>query len=176
MVPASAVGWPVFGSTSRNSSSTPTLRGFTVRTCPQNAAPIRSLLAMPADASVIDTTPTLAGVSPDVLHQLADVLNELMLPSNRGRLCAPVIAAAPGIIDGQTYFVLSTLARTGPVTVAQLAQHLGIDRSGTRRYADRLQQAGLLERRPDPADRRMSLLGLTLEGTRLARQLGDGLA
>jgi DNA-binding MarR family transcriptional regulator len=131
---------------------------------------------VPADASVTDATPTLAEVSPDVLHQLADVLNELMLPSNRGRLCAPVIAAAPGTIDGQTYFVLSTLARTGPVTVAQLARHVGIDRSGTSRYADRLQQAGLLERRPDPADRRMSLLGLTPEGTRLASQLADVLA
>ena len=116
---------------------------------------------MPADVSGTGATPRLAAVSPDVLHQLADALNELMLPSNRGRLCAPVIAAAPGIIDGQAYFVLSTLARTGPVTVARLARHVGIDRSGTSRYADRLQEAGLLERRPDPADRRMSLLCLT---------------
>jgi DNA-binding MarR family transcriptional regulator len=129
-----------------------------------------------ADASGTAATPTLTAVSPDVLHQLADALNELMLPSNRGRLCAPVIAAAPGIIDGQAYFVLSTLARTGPVTVARLAQHVGIDRSGTSRYADRLQEAGLLERRPDPADRRMSLLCLTPEGARLGSQLADVLA
>jgi DNA-binding MarR family transcriptional regulator len=115
-------------------------------------------------------------MSPDVLHQLGDALNELMLPSNRGRLCAPVIAAAPGIIDGQAYFVLSTLARTGPLAVARLAQHLGIDRSGTSRYADRLQEAGLLERQPDPADRRMSLLCLTPEGVRLASGLADVLA
>jgi DNA-binding MarR family transcriptional regulator len=115
-------------------------------------------------------------VSPDVLHQLGDALNELMLPSNRGRLCAPVIAAAPPVVDGQTYFVLSTLARTGPLTVAQLAQHIGIDRSGTSRYADRLQQAGLLERQPDRADRRTSRLGLTPEGARLASQLADVLA
>ena len=115
-------------------------------------------------------------MSSDVLHQLADALNELMLPSNRGRLCAPVIAAAPGIVDGQAYFVLSTLARTGPLTVARLAEHVGIDRSGTSRYADRLQQAGLLERQPGPADRRMSLISLTPEGARLASQLADVLA
>jgi DNA-binding MarR family transcriptional regulator len=115
-------------------------------------------------------------VSPDVLHQLGDALNELMLPSNRGRLCAPVITAAPPVVDGQTYFVLSTLARTGPLTVVQLAQHIGLDRSGTSRYADRLQQAGLLERQPDPADRRTSRLGLTPEGARLASQLADVLA
>jgi DNA-binding MarR family transcriptional regulator len=115
-------------------------------------------------------------MSPDVLHQLGDALNELMLPSNRGRLCAPVIAAAPGLIDGQAYFVLSTLARTGPLTVARLAQHLGIDRSGTSRYADRLQEAGLLERQPDPADRRMSSLCLTPEGVCLASGLADVLA
>lgn len=119
---------------------------------------------------------TLAAVSSDVLHQLADALNELMLPSNRGRLCAPVTAAAPGTVDGQAYFVLSTLGRTGPLTVARLAEHIGIDRSGTSRYADRLQQAGLLERQPDPADRRMSLISLTPEGARLARQLADVLA
>jgi len=64
--------------------------------------------------------------------------------------------------------VLSTLARTGPLTVARLAEHVGIDRSGTSRYADRLQQAGLLERQPGPADRRMSLISLTPEGARLA--------
>jgi DNA-binding MarR family transcriptional regulator len=115
-------------------------------------------------------------VSSDVLHQLADALNELMLPSNRGRLCAPVIAAAPGMVDGQAYFVLSTLARTGPLTVARLAEHVGIDRSGTSRYADRLQQAGLLARQLDPADRRMSLISLTPEGERLASQLADVLA
>jgi DNA-binding MarR family transcriptional regulator len=119
---------------------------------------------------------TLAAVSPDVLHQLGDALNELMLPSNRGRLCAPVIAVAPGIIDGQAYFVLSTLARTGPLTVARLAGHVGIDRSGTSRYADRLQRAGLLERSAGPADRRKSLLGLTPEGARLAGELADVLA
>jgi DNA-binding MarR family transcriptional regulator len=53
---------------------------------------------------------------------------------------------------------------------------VGIDRSGTSRYADRLQQAGLLERQPDPADRRMSLISLTPEGARLAGQLADVLA
>lgn len=115
-------------------------------------------------------------MSPDALHQLADALNELMLPSNRGRLCAPVIAAAPAAIDGQTYFVLSTLARTGPLTVARLAEHVGIDRSGTSRYADRLQEAGLLEREADPADRRLSLIRLTPEGARLAGKLTDVLA
>ena len=114
----------------------------------------------------------LAAVSSDVLHQLAEALNELMLPSNRGRLCAPVIAAAPGTVDGQAYFVLNTLARTGPLTVARLAEHIGIDRSGTSRYADRLQQAGLLERQPDPADRRTSLIRLTPEGAQVAGQLG----
>jgi DNA-binding MarR family transcriptional regulator len=79
-------------------------------------------------------------------------------------------------VDGQAYFVLNTLARTGPLTVARLAEHIGIDRSGTSRYADRLQQAGLLERQPDPADRRTSLIRLTAEGARVAGQLGDVLA
>src|ERR1700744_5232705 len=94
-----------------------------------------------------------------------------MLPSNRGRLCAPVIAAAPGTVDGQAYFVLSTLARTGPLTVARLADHVGIDRSGTSRYADRLQEAGLLRRTTDPLDRRATLLSLTPRGPRVIGKL-----
>src|ERR1700749_4469056 len=97
----------------------------------------------------------------DVAPDLTRLLNRLMLPANRGALCAPVIEVAPPGVDTQTYPLLNTLAATGPVTVARLAEHGGIDRSGTSRYADRLQEAGLLKRTTDPLDRRATLLSLT---------------
>jgi DNA-binding MarR family transcriptional regulator len=107
----------------------------------------------------------------DVAADLARLLNRLMLPANRGALCAPVIAVAPAGVDGQTYPVLNCLSMTGPVTVARLAEVVGIDRSGTSRYADRLEAAGLLKRTTDPLDRRAMLLSLTPKGTRVIGKL-----
>ncbi|HEX3748943.1 MAG TPA: MarR family winged helix-turn-helix transcriptional regulator [Streptosporangiaceae bacterium] len=107
----------------------------------------------------------------DVAPDLTGLLNRLMLPANRGALCAPVIAVAPPGVDTQTYPLLNTLATTGPVTVARLAEQVGIDRSGTSRYADRLQEAGLLKRTTDPLDRRATLLSLTPKGTRVIGKL-----
>jgi DNA-binding MarR family transcriptional regulator len=107
----------------------------------------------------------------DVAPELTSLLNRLMLPANRGALCAPVIAVAPPGVDTQTYPLLNTLAATGPVTVAQLAAQVGIDRSGTSRYADRLQEAGLIKRTTDPLDRRATLLSLTPKGSRVIGKL-----
>ncbi|SFK06840.1 MULTISPECIES: MarR family winged helix-turn-helix transcriptional regulator [Amycolatopsis] len=112
----------------------------------------------------------------DQADRLQRVLNQLMLPRNRNRLCAPVIAAAPVSLDAQSYFLLITLARRGPLSAAQAADAIGIDRSGTSRYADRLSREGLLFREPDAADRRASLLSLTPEGRRLAAELNEVLA
>jgi DNA-binding MarR family transcriptional regulator len=107
----------------------------------------------------------------DVAPDLARLLNRLMLPANRGALCAPVIAVAPGGVDGQTYPVLNMLASVGPVTTVRLAEYIGIDRSGASRYADRLEAAGLIKRTTDPLDRRASLLSLTPKGTRVIDRL-----
>ena len=110
-------------------------------------------------------------MSDDVAADLARLLNRLMSPANRGALCAPVIAVAPEGVDGQTYLMLDTLSVVGPVTVARLAQYVGIDRSGTSRYADRLEANGLVKRTTDPLDRRSALLSLTPKGVRVIGKL-----
>ncbi len=107
----------------------------------------------------------------DVAADLAGLLNRLMLPANRATLCSPVIAVAPPGVDGQTYPVLNALAMVGPVTAAQLAEYIGIDRSGTSRYADRLEAARLIKRTTNPLDRRATLLSLTPKGTRVVGKL-----
>ncbi|WP_328953446.1 MarR family winged helix-turn-helix transcriptional regulator [Kitasatospora purpeofusca] len=56
------------------------------------------------------------------------------------------------------------LARTGPGSAADLGRGIGLDRTTVTRRADRLERTGLLERRPDPADGRATLLALTDDG------------
>lgn len=115
-------------------------------------------------------------VDDNVARRLEQSLDQFMLRRNRDSLCNPVIAVAPAGVDRQTYPLLTTLARLGPLPAARLAEEVGIDRSGASRYADRLQAAGLLDRSPDPQDRRSMLLCLTPVGNEVIRHLRNVLA
>jgi len=59
-------------------------------------------------------------------------------------------------------------------TQAALAESIGADKTRIIGVLDGLQQAGLITRAPDPADRRGHLLSLTAQGrrTRAAAQAG----
>jgi DNA-binding MarR family transcriptional regulator len=68
------------------------------------------------------------------------------------------------------YDVLATLRRAGPpyrLRPTEFASTLMLTSSGTTKRLDRLEQAGLLARGPDPEDRRGTLITLTLAGRRL---------
>lgn len=67
--------------------------------------------------------------------------------------------------------VLSRLRRNEGMKQAELAEVLDIQPISVTRMIDRLAQQGLVERRPDPSDRRAYLLYLTGPG----RALVDGL-
>ncbi|MEJ3747380.1 MarR family winged helix-turn-helix transcriptional regulator [Actinomycetes bacterium KLBMP 9797] len=54
-----------------------------------------------------------------------------------------------------------------PMPARDLAQLLGCDRSNVTALIDRLEQAGLVERRIDPADRRLKTLVVTADGQRI---------
>jgi DNA-binding MarR family transcriptional regulator len=56
------------------------------------------------------------------------------------------------VVDFQTYGVL--LRQGEPMTPGQVAQETELPSSTTTRVLDRLEAKGLIERRPDPADRR----------------------
>jgi DNA-binding MarR family transcriptional regulator len=69
--------------------------------------------------------------------------------------------------------VLATLRRVGPpyrVRPTEFTSALMITSSGTTKRLDRLEQAGLIAREPDPDDRRGTLIALTDAG----RELIDG--
>ncbi|MEU7889991.1 MarR family transcriptional regulator [Microbispora bryophytorum] len=70
--------------------------------------------------------------------------------------------------------VLALLADEGPMTQQHLGQRLGIDRTTVVAVVDGLEQAGFVERRRSPADRRAYLLTLTPDGVRAGEQ-GHGL-
>ena len=75
---------------------------------------------------------------------------------------APILAAHDLPMWG--YVVLSALA-TGPTrTQAALAQAIRADKTRIIPVLDDLQERGLIERRPDPRDRRVRLLAITPAG------------
>ena len=65
------------------------------------------------------------------------------------------------------YSVLVALDRSSIRTQVALAEAIGADKTRIIAILDELQQQGLIERVPDPADRRARLLEITQEGRRV---------
>ncbi|WP_433348268.1 MarR family winged helix-turn-helix transcriptional regulator [Micromonospora sp. CA-111912] len=72
------------------------------------------------------------------------------------------------------YAVLAALDEAGPASQAELSSHTGIYRSDLVAVLNELADRGLVERAPDPADRRRNVVTLTAPGRRQLRRL-DGL-
>ncbi|MBF8192839.1 MarR family transcriptional regulator [Nonomuraea sp. K274] len=60
---------------------------------------------------------------------------------------------------------------TGPMTMRELAERMCCEPSNATFVVDRLEQQGIVERRPHPSDRRAKQLVLTPEGTALRERL-----
>ncbi len=84
-----------------------------------------------------------------------------------------VVAGVPGGPRG--YQVLAACGREGPRTQLALARQLGVDRTVMTYLLDDLQTAGLVERRPDPNDRRARRIELTEPGNARLRELAGHL-
>jgi DNA-binding MarR family transcriptional regulator len=72
--------------------------------------------------------------------------------------------------------VLATLRRQGPpyqLRPTDFAGSLMITSSGATKRLDRLEQAGLIERSPDPRDRRGTLISLTSAGRSLIDEVTE---
>lgn len=107
---------------------------------------------------------------------VADAFGLLLRRTTRARLYKKLTAGVHDGLDESTYPVLSGLARFGPLSAAQLAEEIGIDRSVASRHASRLEDAGLLRREPDPSDRRAVLLTLTDPGRQAVKEMRRRLA
>ncbi|MFC3994393.1 MarR family winged helix-turn-helix transcriptional regulator [Nocardiopsis sediminis] len=80
------------------------------------------------------------------------------------KMAADAAAAVPGSHRGRQ--VLAAAAHEVPGTQRALAQRLGVDRTAMTYLIDDLAAAGLVERRPDPADRRNRQVVATDAGRR----------
>jgi DNA-binding MarR family transcriptional regulator len=67
-------------------------------------------------------------------------------------------------LDRSAYGILCRLVDEGPQRLGLLAQAFGLDPSTITRQVQALEHERLVERRPDPTDRRASLLDLTDHG------------
>ncbi|MGV9252662.1 MarR family winged helix-turn-helix transcriptional regulator [Streptomyces sp. NPDC003697] len=83
-------------------------------------------------------------------------------------------AAAAHALTGAQARLLSLLSLE-PLPMRRLAQRLKCEPSNVTGIVDRLESRGLVERRPDPADRRVKVAAATEEGRRVARELREGL-
>ena len=89
------------------------------------------------------------------------------------RVAGEAVADVPGGPRG--YLVLATVGQGELSTQLALAQHTGVDRTAMTYLLDDLENAGLLERRPDPCDRRARRVTLTEAGLSRLCELQRGL-
>ena len=70
---------------------------------------------------------------------------------------------SPGMLPG-AYKVFTTIVRRESITLSALAESLMADKGQISRTVRELEQLGLIQRTPDPADGRSSLLSPTADG------------
>ncbi|MFD7077199.1 MarR family winged helix-turn-helix transcriptional regulator [Nocardioides sp. NPDC059952] len=97
------------------------------------------------------------------------------------RLMREVMAREKPILDAAglemwDYAVLTALAESDAPTQAQLAATTGRDKTRLIGNLDRLEARGMVERQPDPDDRRNRIVSLTRAGSRALRGCREAIA
>ncbi|MBD3778392.1 MAG: MarR family transcriptional regulator [Micrococcales bacterium] len=69
-------------------------------------------------------------------------------------------------LEPSAYPLLARIEREPDVRASELAEHIGVGRGTMSRQLGRIEQLGLIERRPDPEDSRGQLIRVTPEGAR----------
>lgn len=91
------------------------------------------------------------------------------------RAYVKAVEAAVGDVPGASrgYLVLAAAAEGEAGSQRALAERLGVDRTVMTYLLDDLERAGLVERRPDPADRRNRHIVATEHGAKRLAELRD---
>jgi len=104
-------------------------------------------------------------------NDYADALNQaIRLLSLRHRARAAQLLAPLGLHTGQEALLLE-LDRMGPSIQAQLSEALGCEPPSVTLMTRKLEASGHIQRTPDPADRRATVVALTASGKALADQI-----
>lgn len=69
-------------------------------------------------------------------------------------------------LQGASYLLLGWLADNGPVRASAIVEVFGTDKGSLSRQLQHLEELGLVERTPDPADGRATLVSASAEGRR----------
>ena len=94
-------------------------------------------------------------------------LAAMIVPLGRALMAAELPVLRRHGLTMWGYVVLLALNEEPVRTQAALAESIGADKTRIIGVLDGLQQAGLITRAPDPADRRVHLLSLTAQGSRV---------
>jgi DNA-binding MarR family transcriptional regulator len=104
-------------------------------------------------------------------HEYAGALNQaIRLLSLRHRARAAQLIAPLGLYAGQEALLLE-LDRTGPRIQAQLSEALGCEPPSVTLMTRKLEASGHIQRTPDPADKRATVVALTDSGRALVDQI-----
>jgi MarR family transcriptional regulator, lower aerobic nicotinate degradation pathway regulator len=122
---------------------------------------------MNTGAHSAESTETGEGQSERLLSLPSRLLSQVAMHTDR------LVNEALAAVDARKwhYAVLVTLRDLGPRSQAALSRHTGIYRSDMVALITELSDLGLVQRAPDPADQRRSLITWTPDGQRRARQL-----
>ena len=102
-------------------------------------------------------------------------LAAMLYPLVRALIAVETPVLAEHEVSMWGYSVLTALDDTPVRTQAALAEAIGADKSRIIGTLDELQDAGLIERTPDPTDRRVRLLSITPKGRRVRRSVRKGI-
>lgn len=83
------------------------------------------------------------------------------------RLAKPIRLHGPSgftVLDRSAYQTLSVIVDAGPMRATALAKLVGLDLSVVSRHLKALQDAGFVQRNPDPQDARAALVSVTGSG------------
>ncbi len=94
-------------------------------------------------------------------RKLWDQLNDQL----NGKSCSNVSLA-------QCHTILE-LGEQGRTTIGELAKSMGLDKSTLSRTIDSLVKKGLVDRVPNPSDRRYTLINLTKGGESICKQINS---
>ena len=109
-------------------------------------------------------------MSDDRLPRGDNVLLQMFRTSQATRALVMQATEGSGVTPDE-YAVLSAVGVLRSTTPTELAGHLGVPPTTISRYVASFVERGLLERAPNPADRRSYLLEVTEEGRAVIRKV-----
>jgi DNA-binding MarR family transcriptional regulator len=111
----------------------------------------------------------------DELEPLAEELSqrwrELGRTLTSRRMLASLQAGVPSPLTPTKLYALDVLAEAGELRIGELADRIGVDETSVTRMVDRLEAAGIAERRSKAGDRRVTIVGLTEAGNDLVAKI-----